>query len=69
MKKLVLISVCVLSLAFTGRAATSSSRNDKNVVKKEAPVAKKDTKKATAKKTGAKKVAVSPVTPATPIKK
>jgi len=69
MKRLVLISVCVLSLAFAGNAATSSSMIGKNPVKKEAPVAKKSTKKAPVKKSGAKKVAVSHVTPAVPIKK
>jgi len=65
MKKLVLISICVLSLTFAGSAATSGSVIHKTMVKKEAPAAKK----VTAKKTVAKKVAKSPITPAAPIKK
>ena len=60
MKKLVLVSVCVLSLAFAGSAVTSGSVIHKTLVKKEAPATKKAT---------AKKVVKSPITPAAPIKK
>lgn len=69
MKKVVLITVCILSLAFAGSAASTSSLIGKTPVKKEAQVAKKDVKKAPEKKSGKKKAAVNPITPAAPIKK
>jgi len=69
MKKLVLISICVLSLTFAGSAATSSSRIGKTPVKKESVVAKKGAKKTPLKKAGTKKVVATPHTPAAPIKK
>jgi len=67
MKKLALISVCVLGLAFAGSAMVTDP------VKKEAP--KKETvapvkKKATAKKMEVKtNAAAKPATPAKPVKK
>ncbi|MDP2339238.1 MAG: hypothetical protein Q8N05_22825 [Bacteroidota bacterium] len=67
MKKLALISVCVLGLAFAGSAAPTSSKMNQAPVKKEAPASKK---KAAAKKAEAKPSAVAkPVTPAAPAKK
>ncbi len=59
MKKIALISVCVLGLAFAGSAATTTSKIGQTPVKKEAPVAKK-VKKAPAAKAEVKK----PETPA-----
>ena len=61
MKKLILISVCILSLTFAGSAATSSSRMSKATVKKEAPAAKKGLRKPHAKKVAIKKETVTPV--------
>lgn len=65
MKKFLLVSICVLSLALVGSAATTVK--DKTPVKKEAPVAKKVEKKAPAKKMAAKKVVKKGAT--TPVKK
>lgn len=62
MKKLALITVCVLSLAIAGSAANTTSKVKTDPVKKEAPVAKK-MKKAPAAKTDEKK-AVVPATKA-----
>ena len=72
MKKLMLISICVMSLVFAGSAATKSSIVGQTPVKKEAPVAKNNHKKTMVKKTMVKKDEVAPVTPtkpAAPIKK
>ncbi len=55
MKKLALVSVCVLSFALAGSAATSNSMIGQTPVKKEAPATKKCTKKSSAKKMGMKK--------------
>jgi len=67
MKKLVLVSICVLSLALAGSAATT--KQDKAPVKKEAPAAKKDVKKAPAKKVVAKKIVKKDATTPAPVKK
>lgn len=76
MKKLALITVCVLGLAIAGSAANTTSKVKTDPVKKEAPVAKK-MKKAPATKTDAKKtvapaaktVNAVPAKPNTPAKK
>lgn len=62
MKKLALITVCVLGLAIAGSAANTTSKVKTDPVKKEAPAAKK-MKKAPEAKTDAKK-AVTPATKA-----
>jgi len=73
MKKLALISVCVLGLAFAGSAATTSSKMNQAPAKKEVAVVKH--KKAPAKKMEVKTTAAKPaipanqVKPATPVKK
>lgn len=67
MKKLALISVCVLGLAFAGNAATKSSMTKQAPVKKEATVAKKNTKKAPMKKVTA--TTATPAKHVTPAKK
>lgn len=65
MKRLALISVCVLGIAFAGSAAVKNNVADKNPVKKEATVAKKDTKKAPVKKEATNaNVVKTPVKPA-----
>ena len=71
MKKLVLVSVCVLSLALAGSVSASTTMKNQAPVKKEAPVAKKDVKKAPEKKMVAKKGVKKPVVKktATPEKK
>ena len=61
MKKLLFISICILSMTFAGNAATSSSKMSQATVKKEALAPKKGLKKAHAKKTATKKVATTPV--------
>ena len=66
MKKLALISVCVLGLAFAGSAATTSSKTNQTPAKKEVAVVKH--KKAPAKKMEAKTVGAKPVTPASQVK-
>lgn len=63
MKKLVLISVCVLGLAFAGSAATTVSKANQTPVKKEAPVTKK-MKKAPVAKTEVKKEVTPAAKPA-----
>lgn len=76
MKKLALITVCVLGLAIAGTAANTTSKVKTDPVKKEAPVAKK-MKKAPVTKTDAKKtvapaakaVNAVPAKPNTPAKK
>lgn len=61
MKKLLLISICILSLTFAGSAATSSSKMSQTTVKKETPAHKKGLKKAHTHKAGTKKVDTTPI--------
>lgn len=61
MKKLILISVCILSLTFAGSAATSGTKMNQATVKKEAPAAKKGLRKPHAKKVATKKEIITPV--------
>lgn len=76
MKKLALITVCVLGLAIAGSAANTTSKAKTDPVKKEAPADKK-MKKAPATKTVAKKdvapaakaANATPAKPETPAKK
>jgi hypothetical protein len=72
MKKLVLVSVCVLSLAFAGSAATKKSMNPQTPVKTEVP-ATKNIQAATTKSTKMTKNTAKPATtaakPATPAAK
>ena len=69
MKKLALISVCILGLAIAGSASTKNSMTNQTPVKKEAPATTKTHKKAPAKKVEAKKEAATPAKPAVPAKK
>jgi len=61
MKKLLFISICILSMTFAGSAATTSSKMSNAIVKKEAPAPKKGLKKAHTKKAATKKVTTAPV--------
>lgn len=63
MKKFILISMCVVGLVFAGSAMTQAPAK-KEPVKKEAPAATKDVKKAKAKKTEVAPAAAPTTAPA-----
>jgi hypothetical protein len=69
MKKLALISVCVLGLAIAGNAATTSSKMNQAPAKKEAATPKKKAPMKAKKLEVKPEAAAKPATPAPPAKK